>query len=155
MGNKLAGFDEAPVFDRLPRFDVGTYVAEVIEMKEFESTTNPGDFYFKATFKILEAAPGSKSAVGDEVGELIPLQGKWKKTLFGVVKGIVGACTGERGSSITYEDYQEAVAADNPAQGAKVKVYCASATKKDSGEEYSRATFVPFRGGETASSPTP
>lgn len=143
MSNRLSGFDEAPVYDRLPGFEIGTYLAEVIEMTKFQSSTEDGE-YFKARFRILEAAPGSRNSPGDEVAEVLPLFGQWKKTFFGKVKSLIAAATLENSSKITYDDFDEATGPENPTAGTKVKVFAAT-TKKKNGEEYVRPTYVPYR----------
>jgi hypothetical protein len=139
--SKLEGFNAAPVYERLPDFEVGTYVAEVVELARFDG--QDGEF-FKARFRILQASPGSGSAPGDEVCSLIGLFGKYKTSQFGRAKNIVGACTRERGSKISESDFDEALAADNPCAGAKVKVYATPGMGKDSGKPYAKCTFVPY-----------
>src|SRR5262245_47449293 len=118
MNNDLAGFDEAPVYNRLPMVEAGNYVAEILTLRRFYSKEKDKD-YFAAEFRILEAAPGSGSPVGAECVELLPLSGQYKATFYGKAKQIIGAATGEDARQVTKEDFDEATADDNPCKGYK------------------------------------
>lgn len=143
----MAGFDSAPVYDRLPKLShaecAGTYVAEIKDVVEFASAQDEDQKYFKVVVRILEAAPGSSLAVGDEACELEQLTGKHAKSAFGRVKSIIGAIVDERGSAITLQDYEEAVAPDSPVRGEKVKIF---ASKKPANPQYNNVAWSHYRG---------
>lgn len=145
--SKLSGFDEAPVYERLPRFAAGTYVAEVLEMTEYASALEKTQKFFKITLRILEAAPGSKSSAGDEVAEIEQLFGKYRDSAYGRVRAIVGSCTGERGRNVSNDDYDEAVSAENPCKGSKVKVFASPKPPAANGQVYCQLSWMPYRGG--------
>ena len=148
----LAGFDDAPVYVRLPQFDDGTYVGEVIRLERFK--TDEGD-RFKIEARIVWAAPGSKLNVGDEVAEVLPLFGKYKLTFFGKVKNMLGALAGEDPRTIKTSDIDEAVAEDQPYKGIKFKAYVQTTKKKDKDETYPRVTYTTFVPTSTSTAAAP
>jgi hypothetical protein len=140
--SNLSGFDEAPVFNRLPSFELGSYVVEVLSFRKFFSESKPGD-YFASEFRIVEASPGSGNKPGDEVADVLPLHGPFKATFYGKTKQIIASATGEKSGQIKLSDLEEATSTDNPCKGAKMRVFVSKAKKKN-GEEYNRPAYSPF-----------
>lgn len=144
MSNGYVGFDNAPVVERLPGWEVGTYIAKVVSLSKFTSVTKGGD-YFKAAFEIMQASPGSNLKVGDNIAEVLPLFGAWRLTFYGKAKNLIGACGNVPGRLIKEKDFLEAVDEDkNPCAGSLVKVTVIEASKKHTqGQKYPQASYAP------------